>query len=103
MTNLTKLIKELHEKQVTPLVMDMSWINKPNYRDNLDNLVTQTATEAYRQALLDLRKGLQKPLTLDLDAMERYDVTYDYIEGTNDALQTVRAQIEELLGKINEA
>jgi hypothetical protein len=57
---------------------------------------TQTATEAYRQALLDLQEGLPE----DVDHAGERGNAPQWRHGHNTALQTVRAQIKGLLSKI---
>ncbi len=54
------LIKEMQERLVTPLAMNMSWINKPNYRDHMDAVVADTAN-----ATLEYVKGVASELTLN--------------------------------------
>jgi hypothetical protein len=67
--------------------------------NKIDALITQTATEAYRQALEDVLAGL--PGDEDLTPFDNDPLhpvrTQKF--GHNTALQTIRAQIEGLLGK----
>jgi hypothetical protein len=68
--------------------------------DTIHPLITQTATEAYRQALEDVLAGL--PVERELWAVDDNGDKIFLLECKyhNSALQTVRSQIEELLGKI---
>jgi len=56
--NLQEIIKQQQEKRVTPLVMDMRWINKPNYRDYLDTLISQTA-HTTALAVVEMCEGMR--------------------------------------------
>ena len=96
MTNLTKLIEQQKKRVINQCVLypsDQTRSGKevrldPNY---LAILTTQTATEAYRQALEDVLAGLPED---KLPWGDEDEVSY------NQALQTVRAQIDDLLSKI---
>jgi len=113
MTNLNKLIERRQgeatsqmENLAVPAYNELTH-EVEHYNKVTDSLIryitTQTATEAYRQALLDLREGL--PGEIEIDNFKFVGNEQEVIEvqremGHNTALQTVRAQIEELLGKI---
>ena len=115
MTNLNKLIEQRQEEVESKsqheewggwkIVSDM--LDKPNEYgifptsecyERLHDFVVEQKIEAYRQALLDLRAGL--PLKLSNEVAHRYPNDYAFEIGHDTALQTVRAQIEGLLGKI---
>ncbi len=99
MTNLQQLIEqrqgEVHQayQQVYKGILPAEVLAKRNvwYEEE----ITQTATEAYRQALLDLREGL--PPNIEVS---EFHPGSEQSEAINTTLQTVRAQIEELLGKM---
>ena len=114
MTNLTKLIEQRQGeliKFVEP-ALDNGFDNgyrgadtekaQKAYRDryawalDIRDFDTQTAIEAYRQALEDVLAGLPE----DFDHAGEQGNAPQWRNGHNTALQTVRAQIEELLGKI---
>ena len=117
MTNLNKLIEQRQEEVESKsqheewggwkIVSDM--LDKPNEYgifptsecyERLHDFVVEQKIEAYRQALLDLRAGL--PLKLSNEVAHRYPNDYAFEIGHDTALQTVRAQIEGLLGKIEQ-
>jgi hypothetical protein len=96
MTNLNQLIErrqgEAHQayQQVYKGILPAEVLAKRNvwYEEE----TTQTATEAYRQALQDVLARLPG---------DKEHLNYDSDErGHNTTLQTVRAQIDDLLGKI---
>jgi protoporphyrinogen oxidase len=61
----------------------------------------EVVRRTYRKALEDVLAGLPKERTVDFE-MKTRNPNPAYAKGHNTALQTVRAQIEELLGKIDE-
>jgi hypothetical protein len=93
MTKLNKLIKQRQEEAEERILSTMDDGTIQYCPRDLESVITQTATEAYRQALEDVLAGLPEEDT----------VAYGYESGRakkkahNTALQTVRAQIEELL------
>jgi hypothetical protein len=95
MTNLQQLIeRQQREARDAFLRRTITFSLDETHYFILDTLTAQTATEAYRQALEDVLAGLPEEDT----------VAYGYESGRakkkahNTALQTVRAQIEGLLG-----
>jgi len=94
MTNLQQLIERRQGYGIKEFSIEFKGaLNRdPELLSGARNL----ATEAYRQALLDLREGLPEDDTTEYRGQRRKLIT----EGHNTALQTVRAQIEGLLGKI---
>jgi hypothetical protein len=97
MKNLNTLIEQQKERVINQCVTYPSDQTRSGKEVRLDPdylaiLTTQTATKAYRQALEDVLAGLPD---------DKEHLNYDSDErGHNTALQTVRAQIEGLLGKI---
>jgi hypothetical protein len=101
MTNLNKLIErqqgEVEKWKMFPEKEYIDIINYDQYQvEDVKNEVAEVATEAYRQALEDVLAGLPEP------SNPRGPWESGSSDGYNTALQTVRAQIEVLLGKINE-
>jgi hypothetical protein len=109
MTNLNKLIEQRKGefKEISETYIKSGWdeINnlayktyQINWNDNQIDFIAQTATLSYRQALEDVLAGLPEEDT----------IAYGYESGRakkkahNIALQTVRAQIEGLLGNIKD-
>ncbi len=81
------LIKEMQERLVTPLAMNMSWINKPNYRDHMDAVVTDTAN-----ATLEYVKGVAAEMRTK--AREEYsEFGLQTIEGEITALTDLIARL----------
>jgi hypothetical protein len=112
MTNLNKLIerwqREVRKKYQTReaevrLGYFVDYIDI-SYED-LDTITTQTATEAYRQALEELLAGLPREQRVVEEELQRggyasqSDIEAE--QAWNTALQTVRAKIEELLANTN--
>jgi hypothetical protein len=94
MTNLQQLIERRQGeiKEVTVKIRDLS--SETTIDLDIQPLLehdAQTATEAYRQALLDVLAGLPEP------SNPRGPWESGSSDGHNTALQTVRAQIEGLL------
>jgi hypothetical protein len=90
MTNLNQLIKQRQgeiDTEVKSLCQYFDWEEDSEQHHE----ILTSLTEARRQALEDVLAGL--PGSFNTTA-EGYNIGY------NTALQTVRAQIEELLGKI---
>jgi hypothetical protein len=52
-------LEQMKAKLVTPLVMDMSWINKPDYHKTLEALVEATYN-ARTQEVVEIVKGMCK-------------------------------------------
>ena len=120
MTNLNKLIEQ-RQGELLPTEDELQKIGdhywggdyepsyleltrlKESYGEVMSPKAVKVMTEVYRQALLDLQAGLPERLT----ERNLAKVSDEYIFETegeciahNTVLQTVRAQIEELLGKI---
>jgi hypothetical protein len=130
MTNLKKLIErrqgEFKREYCVDRGLKIRWIRSIFYddTDQIEKILehdTQSITEAhqagyqkgvddqkrrkyargkamYKKALEDVLAGL--PLKLSNEVAHRYPDDYAFEIGHNTALQTVRAQIEGLLGKI---
>ena len=65
----TTNIKERARELVNPLVMDMSWINKPDYQKTLEKLADQiidTTLTTYQNELVERLEKKRKPV-------EKYD------------------------------
>jgi hypothetical protein len=106
MTNLTKLIERrqgenkslIKELRMVSNMINMGekiqWGQDTFLMDKAADALesTQTTTEAYRQALEDILAGLPEP------SNPRGPWESGSSDGYNTALQTVRAQIEGLLG-----
>jgi len=112
MTNLQQLIERrqgefIHEYCVKRPAQPIRWIRSIFYddTDQIEKILQHdrlTATEAYRQALEDVLAGLpeEKKLEAYLGEDPERKLNCGFKIGHNTALQTIRAQIEGLLGKI---
>ena len=95
MTNLNQLIERRQGEATRTLIECITQEDKPVFTPEIMNqIINQTATLSYRQALNDLLAGLPEP------SNPRGPWESGSSDGYNTALQTVRAQIEGLLGKI---
>jgi hypothetical protein len=100
MTNLNTLIKR-RQGEFRVQYDELGLKQPKNSMKNLERELIidywrKVSTEAYRQALLDLREGLPGDKKIEI---ELPDTLHRNI-GHNTVLQTVRTQIEGLLGKI---
>jgi soluble cytochrome b562 len=99
MTNLNKLIEQRQGEFEHKIISVDELGHQAHIGDAYKavQFVNQSITEAYRQALEDVLAGLpgekEKVYTDDFEMR-------NYKNGHNALLQTIRAQIEELLGKI---
>jgi len=114
MTNLNQLIErrqgEVREAMLgtkTNTIPDDAWHTAlyESKAEKLNEATTQTATEAYRQALEDVLAGLPGEVSVYLHAhhhMTDRELRDEEMRvfGMNYRLKTVRAQIEGLLSKI---
>jgi len=104
MTNLTKLIEQRQGEFDSKWFHELQEWGREPMRNDMVGFLRQTATLAYRQALQDVLAGLpEEKLYQTIRAYDEY--VNGFTEGEtnseyNTALQTVRAQIEGLLGKI---
>jgi len=95
-TLINKLIERQQEEATRTLIECITQEDKPVFTPEIMNqIITQTATEAYRQALEDVLAGL--PPNIEVS---EFHPGSEQSESINTALQTVRAQIEGLLNKI---
>jgi len=104
MTNLNQLIEQRQGYGIKEFSIEFN--DALNRDPELLSGARNLANEAYRQALEDVLAGLpeednayERRKTCDCSLLP--DPPFcRHTQGENDALQTVRAQIEELLGKI---
>jgi hypothetical protein len=115
MTNLNTLIEQ-RQGEMEKLYKMLGFKDELSFEEvppevQLKQFTTQTATLAYRQALLDLREGLPESKDIEKHTIEMLKSGFTNKTNRrkarikdkvwNTALQTVRAQIDDLLGKIN--
>jgi hypothetical protein len=105
MTNLTKLIERRQGEVEKELLNGFDLYISNNTTEYVKESTKKSITEAYRQALLDLLAGLPGEVSVYLEAyihMTDRELRDEEMRvfGMNYRLQTIRAQIEELLGKI---
>jgi hypothetical protein len=101
-TNLNTLIERRQGEVDNKLYARNFNLVQNEYKEMLDMVeseTTQIATEAYRQALNDLLTGLPGDDNEIIAHNEGKDAEWRAI-GHNTTLKTVRAQIDDLLGKI---
>jgi hypothetical protein len=92
MTNLNQLIEQRQGEAKERILSTMDDGTIQYCPRDLESVITQTATESYRQALLDVDEKLEEQIEHALK-MSNWQA--------QSALETIRAQIEGLLSKID--